>query len=155
MDQVSAVQLVKELAANMMAAAEAFATKVAGDGAAMDPITGTTDRSLATARQLLAERTARRDYLPASLFDEFAWTMLLALFAAREENRAMSLRALTDISEAPPTTAQRSVDKLVAMGFVSRTDHPLDRRKVDVALSDAGHDAMLLYLKTIRPATQS
>jgi DNA-binding MarR family transcriptional regulator len=101
------------------------------------------------ARQLLAQRSARFDYLPAELFHEPAWDMLLALFVAHEERQTMNVKTLVGSANAPVTTSQRWIDHLHKLKLIDRVIDPTDRRRMEISLSDTGHAAVLAYLQRL------
>lgn len=101
------------------------------------------------ANSLLAERRIRRHFLPAELFQEPAWDMLLALFAAREERLAMNVKTLVSFSDAPATTSQRWIDHLHKLNLINRVADPVDRRRIEISLSDNGNQAMSAYLRAV------
>lgn len=101
------------------------------------------------ANSLLAERRMRRHFLPAELFQEPAWDMLLALFAAREERLPMNVKTLVSFSDAPATTSQRWIDHLHKLNLINRVADPVDRRRIEISLSDNGNQAMSAYLRAV------
>jgi len=104
------------------------------------------------AKQLLAQRMARFDHFPAELFHEPAWDMLLALFVAHEERRTMNVKALVGTAHTPVTTSQRWIDHLHKLGLLHRVIDPLDRRRMEVSLSDTGQTAVRAYLRRLGAA---
>ncbi|MDD1453066.1 hypothetical protein NHF48_022495 [Sphingomonas sp. H160509] len=101
------------------------------------------------ANSLLTERRIRRHFLPAELFQEPAWDMLLALFAAREERLPMNVKTLVSFSDAPATTSQRWIDHLHKLNLINRVADPVDRRRIEISLSDNGNQAMSAYLRAV------
>nr|WP_243848373.1 hypothetical protein [Sphingomonas insulae] len=112
--------------------------------AALDP------RELA--KQLLAQRMARFDHFPAELFHEPAWDMLLALFVAHEERRTMNVKTLVASAQAPVTTSQRWIDHLHKLKLIDRVIDPVDRRRMEISLSDSGYTAITAYLRRLGAA---
>lgn len=104
------------------------------------------ERRVAAARRMLDERRRRSRFLPADLFHEPAWDMLLTLFVARRERAAFNVKALVRSAEAPATTSQRWIEHMAQLGLVERVTDPADRRRIEVALSDRGHDLLCRYL---------
>ena len=104
---------------------------------------------VARAREQLAVRKARRRYFPADLFHEPAWEMLVALFIIYQTDHSMNVKALVSCSDAPATTSQRWIDHLHKSGLIDRVTDTVDRRRIDISLSDRGYDAMVRYLKDI------
>jgi DNA-binding MarR family transcriptional regulator len=101
------------------------------------------------ANSLLAERRMRRRFLPTELFHEPAWDMLLALFAMREERLPINVKTLVSFSEAPVTTSQRWIDHLYKLNLINRVTDPVDRRRIEISLSENGNEAMSAYLWAI------
>ena len=108
---------------------------------------------VARAREVLAVRKARRRYFPPDLFHEPAWEMLVALFIIYETDHSMNVKALVSCSDAPATTSQRWIDHLHKSGLIDRVTDTVDRRRIDISLSDRGHEAMVRYLKDISGIT--
>jgi hypothetical protein len=104
---------------------------------------------VARARDQLAVRKARRRFFPADLFHEPAWEMLVALFIIYKTDHSMNVKALVSCSDAPATTSQRWIDHLHKSGLIDRVTDTVDRRRIDISLSDRGYDAMVRYLKEI------
>jgi len=94
-----------------------------------------------TARRILAVRATRQRIFPSELFDEFAWNMLLILFAGHVENEEISERLLLSRSGAGQTAGRRWIGHLVADGQVA------DRRDDDdVVLTPDCVTRMRLFL---------
>ncbi|MCA0304217.1 MAG: MarR family transcriptional regulator [Proteobacteria bacterium] len=112
----------------------------AGDGAARatDP---RVDRSRAVAR-LRDVRRLRARFLPAHLFADPCWDMLLDLYAAELSGERASVSWLSASAHLPLTTALRRLVVLEQQGLVARFEDPDDRRKTMVRLTGAGIDAM-------------
>ena len=104
---------------------------------------------VARAKNIMASRKARRKYFPADLFHEPAWEMLMALFIVYEGEHTMNVKTLVSCSDAPATTSQRWIDHLHKSGLIDRVTDTVDRRRIDISLSERGHDAMVRYLKDV------
>lgn len=87
-------------------------------------------------------RQDRGKFLPARLFGEPAWDILLELFAAELDQQRMSITRLTRRTGIPATTVLRFLGSLGEAGLVKRTNDPTDERRVYVALTDGGLQAM-------------
>lgn len=104
---------------------------------------------IAVVRALIQQRRLRDRFLPGDLFHEPAWDMLLALYLCWHESRVVNVKALIGMTEAPVTTGQRWIDHLAKLGLVIRTTDMVDRRRIEVAISDAGLAAIDDYLSHI------
>jgi hypothetical protein len=108
------------------------------------------DRQLAglaaMARQIHRFRLRRSRYLPASLFREPAWDMLLDLFVCASEHRAVSTMDVTLASGAPATTALRWIGQLEQEGLIARRQHELDQRVTLVEMTPKAKVAMREFL---------
>ena len=98
---------------------------------------------------LLRQRQLRKRFLPADLFQEPGWDMLIAVYVADRRGQPVNVKALVATIDAPATTSQRWIDHLDKLGLVSRAIDPLDRRRVEVSLTAAGQSAMESYLAAI------
>lgn len=82
------------------------------------------------AARVLALRRKRDTLLPAELFGEPAWDMLLDLFVQQSQGRRVSITSLCLASAAPQTTALRSIGLMEAAGLIERAHSPSDHRVV-------------------------
>jgi DNA-binding MarR family transcriptional regulator len=146
--------LVKDLTTRLSAIAVEFGTRA--DQLTDDPDVGMASEAAPDARelakQLLAQRMARFDHFPAELFHEPAWDMLLALFVAHEERRTMNVKTLVASAHAPVTTSQRWIDHLHKLKLIDRVIDPIDRRRIEISLSDSGYTAVTAYLRRLGAA---
>jgi len=148
----SLVGLVKDLTTQLSAIAAEFGTRadrLADDDTASVVVDQAASNACDLARQLLAQRMARFDHFPAELFHEPAWDMLLALFVAHEERRTMNVKTLVASAHAPVTTSQRWIDHLHKLKLIDRVIDPVDRRRMEISLSDSGHLAVTAYLRRL------
>lgn len=99
---------------------------------------------------LIAQRQARKAFLPPSLFHEPAWDILLALYVHRDKAVALSVKQIVGLIDGPVTTSQRWIDQLVHMRLLDREENAADRRRMEIALSPRGKDAIENYLSAIR-----
>ena len=147
------MDLIKDLTAKLSAVAEEFNGRVAH---AADPAPTSTEPSetdlVEQAQAVLAERRLRRRFLPSELFHEPAWDMMLALFVSRDERQPMNIKALVSMSDAPVTTSQRWIDHLHKLKLIDRVIDPVDRRRMEISLSDAGYAAITAYLRRMGAA---
>jgi len=84
----------------------------------------------------------RRDVLPKIAQDEFVWEMLLDLFIAEEAKISISVSSLCNVGGKSPTAGLRSVNKLISEGLAYRRPDAKDKRRIIVALTDRGRDAI-------------
>jgi DNA-binding MarR family transcriptional regulator len=148
----SLTDLINDITATLSAMAEDFSERVANVAKSDARSDGgePSDATLVTqAIAVLAERRLRRDYLPAELFHEPAWDMLLALFVFRDKRQPMNIKALVGLSDAPVTTSQRWIEHLHKLKLIDRVIDPVDRRRVEISLSTAGDQAMRSYLSAL------
>lgn len=97
---------------------------------------------LAVAREIYAERRRRHKYLPADLFGEPTWDILLDLYIAAREDRRVPTTSACIGAHVPPTTALRWLRILEARGLVEREDDGRDGRRTFVCLTPSGLSAM-------------
>jgi hypothetical protein len=76
-----------------------------------------------------AVRLRRNEMLGTPVFRDPAWDMLLDLMVAAEGARPVSVSGLCHASGVPTTTALRHVDRLEALGLLTRTPDPDDKRR--------------------------
>lgn len=87
-------------------------------------------------------RRLRDRSLPAELFGEPAWDMLLDLTIADMAGRPTLVTGLTASSGAPMSTALRYIALMEKAGLLSRHDDPRDRRRVLLRLMPDAREAM-------------
>jgi len=148
MERESVATLIQDLTSRLSEIAAEFSQR-AQRVEALPPLHVTGDEQLVDkARTLLAERRARSRHLPAELFHEPAWDMLLALFVAQHERRVMNVKTLVGHSDAPATTSQRWIDHLAKLGLIDRVVDMVDRRRIEVQLSESGDAALRALLSS-------
>ncbi|MGP7795720.1 hypothetical protein [Sphingomonas sp. CLY1604] len=157
MPHESIAGLVKDLTTQLSAIATEFGTRAdqltgGGRDVPADLPAPPQPEARELAKQLLAQRMARFDHFPAELFHEPAWDMLLALFVAHEERRTMNVKTLVASAHAPVTTSQRWIDHLHKLKLVDRVIDPVDRRRMEISLSDSGYTAVTAYLRRLGAA---
>jgi DNA-binding MarR family transcriptional regulator len=59
-----------------------------------------------------------------------------------DDKGAMTPRALADTQNVRPQTMQQTLDALERRRFITRADHPTDRRQILISLSAAGRKAL-------------
>lgn len=152
MRQSTAVELVNDLSSELRTLA------VELDNRASRYVGNLTNESAASAeasylhsaRRLLEQRRQRANFFPSELFHEPAWDMLLALCIADEDRTTMNVKTLVATTAAPVTTSQRWIDHLHKLRLIERITDPLDRRRVEISLSDTGQRAVAAYLERIQ-----
>ena len=87
-------------------------------------------------------RAKRRKFLPAHLFADPAWDMLLDLYLSDILSQRVSVSSLCAASNVPASTALRWITSLQAEGLVERTGDVCDQRRYFMSLSEKGMAAM-------------
>lgn len=90
-------------------------------------------------------RRARDKFLPANLFADSAWDILLILYWSSFMQRRMSISSVCVAAAVPQTTALRWVGILQDLGLAKRESHPTDRRVHWLSLSDEGQTGLDHY----------
>ncbi|WP_414902691.1 hypothetical protein ACMT1E_05595 [Sphingomonas flavalba] len=106
----------------------------------------------ATVRAVIRARRLRDQYLPAALFADPAWDMLLDLMAARLEGRPVAVSSLCIAAAVPPTTALRWIQALANADLIERRPDQRDGRRVFISLADRAAEAMQHYFTAARQA---
>jgi hypothetical protein len=101
-------------------------------------------------RALIRARRMRDQYLPADLFADPAWDMILDLMAARLAGQRVSVSSLCIAASVPPTTALRWIRQLTDRAIFTRIDDPSDGRRVFIELTDAAAGAVLGWVQAVR-----
>ncbi|WP_157573136.1 MarR family transcriptional regulator [Novosphingobium sp. AAP83] len=107
---------------------------------AIDPATAA--RHLTIAREVYAERRRRHRFLPADLFGEPTWDILIDLYIAHREDRRVPTTSSCLGAHVPPTTALRWLRILESRALVEREDDGRDGRRTFVRLTLQGLAAM-------------
>lgn len=105
---------------------------------------------LAFARRLERARQERARFMPATLFGEPGWSLLLDLFIAHHEGRVVNTSGACFGANLPQTTGLRWLEKLDAAGLIARRPHPHDTRFVMVELTASGLTRMTATLDNMR-----
>lgn len=106
-------------------------------------------------RAMLRVRRLRDHLVAPDLFADPAWDIMLDLLAARLENNQVSVSSLCIAAAVPPTTALRWIRHLTDRGLLDRQADPKDGRRIFIALSDTGMDAVLRWFQESRVHLQS
>jgi DNA-binding MarR family transcriptional regulator len=117
------------------------------------PVTGKGEYSDATLAQvawrILEQRRLRAKHLPAELFSEPAWDMLLDLFVMQIEQKRVSVTSACLATSVPQTTALRWLDILRNLGLIERYPSSQDKRTTFIRLSEAGQGALRRHLAVV------
>lgn len=108
----------------------------------LPPSAATIAHHTVAAREIYAARRRRHKFLPADLFGEPTWDILLDLYVAARENRRVPTTSACIGAHVPPTTALRWLRILEARGMVEREDDGKDGRRTFVRLTLVGLAAM-------------
>jgi DNA-binding MarR family transcriptional regulator len=103
--------------------------------------------SSAAVGAILAARRLRVEHFGPKIGDA-AWSLLLALYAARLEGRSCSATQLGSAAGLHPGTALRWLHELQRTGWVSWRVNPEEKRAALIELSDAGAAKVEAYLRT-------
>jgi hypothetical protein len=104
------------------------------------------------AKWLYDQRRRREQYLPAELFGEPAWDILLILYWAQHSQRRLSVSAVCVSAGAPNTTALRYIEHLCRSGYIIKKPHPTDKRITWLLLSNDADLRIGHYLDRILKA---
>lgn len=99
-------------------------------------------------KRVIKARRDRHTVLPAHLFADPAWDMLLALYAAELDQIHLATSSLCDESQVPVTTALRWIGILANEGLIEQHRDPSDARRVYITLSSKGAGSMAAYFQT-------
>jgi DNA-binding MarR family transcriptional regulator len=86
---------------------------------------------------------------PRDVFRDFAWDILLELFVAEQRGRAICVKDLILVSGETSTSALRRIDRLEGAGLLQRRHDSPDHRRVSVALTAKGDEAMTALLRSL------
>jgi hypothetical protein len=111
---------------------------------------GSAELSATQIRDLIRARRLRDQFMPADLFADPAWDMMLDLMAARLAGEQVSVSSLCIAAAVPPTTALRWIRQLTDRGMLERQADPTDGRRVFIALSDGAADAVARWHRASR-----
>jgi DNA-binding MarR family transcriptional regulator len=117
------------------------------DSAAAPSAQNWNDGRLARFAEAIYRDRRRRDKLLAIELGEPQWDILLDLFIQATRGNQVSVTSACIAADVPSSTALRALDQLRAAGLVSRTEDLHDKRRVLVALSRTGMDAMRSFLR--------
>lgn len=101
----------------------------------------------ALVRKLIRVRRDRDRFMPAEIFADPAWDMLLDLTAAQLEQREVPVSSLCIAAAVPTTTALRWIRSLTEAGLFERRMDPADARRTYIRLSAEASAAMMAWLR--------
>lgn len=101
----------------------------------------------AQVRRYLRARRLREELLPAELFADPAWDMLLDLYASEVEGRRVSISSACIAAAVPPTTALRWLTRLEEVGLTRRQGDAKDSRRSFVRLTPAAQAGIERWLE--------
>jgi len=101
-------------------------------------------------RAVLRARRLRDQILSPDLFADPAWDILLDLMASHLEGVKVSVSSLCIAAAVPPTTALRWIRQLTESGLLVRHADPADGRRIFIALSTEGVDAVTRWFAESR-----
>lgn len=105
------------------------------------------------ARAESRRRTLRARHLPAGLFGEPAWDLLLDIFANRAEGKRVSFSSTCLATGVPAGEAARWINVLEAEGLLFRRRDPKDRSCLWLDLTDLGMERLCAHFRDIRTGT--
>ncbi len=105
------------------------------------------ERLARLAEDELRSRRMRAQFLPAELFGEGGWSMLLDLFVSEYHGRKVSTTSACLAADVPSTTALRWLDLLENKGLIQRAPTYRDKRVKYVALTSKARDALCALLR--------
>ncbi len=94
-------------------------------------------------------RRRRKRYLAADLFGEPGWDLLLDLFAARLQNRSISVSSACIAADVPSTTGLRWLSVLEQSGLIERIENDADQRVTWVKLTDSASRTMFEFFEEL------
>jgi hypothetical protein len=101
----------------------------------------------ASIRNLIKLRRLRERHFPTGLFADPGWDILLDLYAAKLEGKAVSVSSLCIAAAVPPTTGLRWITTMTEHGELVRRQDPNDARRVFVELSADSEERLIAFFK--------
>lgn len=111
-----------------------------------DPICPDTGGLESVARQIQRQALLREAFFDTDLFADAAWNMLVELFVATAEGKAVTVSSLCSAARVPSTTALRWIRTLEEKKLIRRTRDPQDQRRLNMRLTVGGFAYMKNYL---------
>jgi DNA-binding MarR family transcriptional regulator len=97
-------------------------------------------------RSIIALRTARGRYLGFDATDS-TWSMILELYAARQEGRRLHQTGLGVAAGVPQSTALSVTRRMLSAGIFTSGPDPVDKRLLLLSLSDDAAERIDGYLR--------
>jgi DNA-binding MarR family transcriptional regulator len=96
---------------------------------------------------MIRARRLRATYLPADLFADPAWDMLLDLLQAEIVQHRVPVSSLCIAAAVPATTALRWIKSMTDRGLLVRRDDPHDGRRVFIEMAPATSAGLRRYFQ--------
>lgn len=103
------------------------------------------DVSAEAIRGMIRARRLRANFLPADLFADPAWDMLLDLLQAEIVQHRVPVSSLCIAAAVPATTALRWIKAMTERGLLVRRDDPHDGRRVFIEMAPGTSSAVRRY----------
>jgi DNA-binding MarR family transcriptional regulator len=98
-------------------------------------------------RAMIKLRRMRDRFFDPALFADPGWDILLDLYAAQDEGKAVSVSSLCIAAAVPPTTALRWITNMTEAGLLIRVQDPGDARRVFIELSPDARQQLETYFE--------
>jgi DNA-binding MarR family transcriptional regulator len=100
-------------------------------------------------RSMIRARRLRATYLPADLFADPAWDMLLDLLQAEIVQHRVPVSSLCIATAVPATTALRWIKAMTDRGLLVRRDDPHDGRRVFIEMAPTTSASLRRYFQEV------
>lgn len=100
-------------------------------------------------RTMIRARRSRANHLPADLFADPAWDMLLDLLQAEIVQHRVPVSSLCIAAAVPATTALRWIKSMTDRGILVRRDDPHDGRRVFIEMAPPTSAAVRRYFQEV------
>ena len=120
-----------------------------GEAAIHAPVEDAPAVTAKTVRTIIRARRLRANHLPADLFADPAWDMLLDLLQAEIVQHRVPVSSLCIAASVPATTALRWIKSMTDRGILKRRDDPHDGRRVFIELSKQTSIALRHYFAEV------
>ncbi|TXC67971.1 MarR family transcriptional regulator [Sphingomonas ginsenosidivorax] len=104
------------------------------------------ERRHLAAKAILAGRRRRAKKFAGVRFYDPSWDMILELYVATIEQRALAVSELCSLSGGSTTTALRHIENIEALRYISRGPDPDDRRRLIVTMLPLLEDSLNQWL---------